>query len=275
MTATTAKISRLSNGDYRVTTADGFVNFGKRAAEARAYAEAINTDTHATEEPTMTETATTDRYYAARQDGRYRVLSKATGQIIATLASKTKAEEKAAKLNAEEPWGTPEVPPMVECADDTCCGEPAAHLSPEPFTAQLQAEASAKRGLSPEAVAVAAAALDEVTMATPDEAAAQLAAEATRPFTVGGRLAEAAINAASLADGTLAAKLADRKATKDGTRRVHLTFIEAAALTQVAKNLELWAREQVADGHRSAVSLVFSCTQAQANLAKLFAGPTV
>lgn len=40
-----ATVSRLSNGDYRVTHSGGFSNFGKRGAEARRYAEGINRDT--------------------------------------------------------------------------------------------------------------------------------------------------------------------------------------------------------------------------------------
>lgn len=93
--------------------------------------------THATEEPAMTATIS-PRYYATRSAGRYRVIdTQATGGNGIVCASKAKAEEKAAKLNAEaaaeqaafaeelaadkavmeESWGIPPVPPMVAAED--------------------------------------------------------------------------------------------------------------------------------------------------------------
>lgn len=55
-----------------------------------------------TEEPTMTETtAPAVRFTAARVDGRWKVLDAETG-TAATAASRAKAEERAAKLNAAE-----------------------------------------------------------------------------------------------------------------------------------------------------------------------------
>jgi hypothetical protein len=47
-------------------------------------------------------TATAARFTAVRAEGRYRVQDTATGEYIATAASRAKAEERAAKLNAAE-----------------------------------------------------------------------------------------------------------------------------------------------------------------------------
>jgi hypothetical protein len=106
----------------------------------------------------MSTTATPARYYASRADGRYRVIDsqgeRTEGTLyVSTHASRAKAEEKAAALNAAEPWGTPEVPPMRECADDTCCGEEAPLLS----SADRVAAATAPRPVPMGAAVVAAA----------------------------------------------------------------------------------------------------------------------
>lgn len=96
------------------------------------------------------------------------------------------------------------------------------------------------------------------------------AAEDTVPVRVGQRVAEAV----ALADGlllgaSLRTKLADRKPTKDGTRLVHLDRTERAALDQVARNLEVTARQWVAEGDRRGVSVVWSAQRLQATLAAL------
>lgn len=50
----------------------------------------------------MNATATPARFAAVRAEGRYRVQDAATGEYVAVLASKAKAEERAAKMNAAE-----------------------------------------------------------------------------------------------------------------------------------------------------------------------------
>jgi hypothetical protein len=69
-------------------------------------------------------TATATRFYAARLDGRYRVIDSATDTRVATVASRARAEERARQLNAEEPWGIPPVPPMhIDETALTACGK--------------------------------------------------------------------------------------------------------------------------------------------------------
>jgi hypothetical protein len=118
---------------------------------------------------------------------------------------------------------------------------------------------------APAAVATEEAPAAEVVTET--QAPAAEAPEATLPVRIGQRVAEAVALAEGLTlGGSLRAKVAGRKATKDGTRLLHLTRIERVALDQVARNLEITARKWIAEGDRRGVSVVWSAQRLQASL---------
>lgn len=119
-------------------------------------------------------------------------------------------------------------------------------------------------------------AVDRATQAIED-ARAHLAAhpelteEPTAAVRVGQRIAEAVLLTPALdalsAGPLLRAKVQARKATKDGTRLLHLTVTERAALAVVARETEETARKWIAEGDRRAVSLAWSAQRLLAALA--------
>jgi hypothetical protein len=209
----------------------------------------------------VTVAVTAPRYVAVRELGRYRVIDADAApsdpaRFVAVAASRAKAEEKAAKLNAEQ---EPELDRDAEYERGLITAEEYEALTGHAHPAVAAEAAQERREL-------ALAAAKVITEAP---------AEETKAYRVGKRLAEYATEATTRPGTPLASligKLEAKTPAKDGTRLVHVTLSEALALSGVAAELEGRAREEVTAGDLSAVSLVFSCTSAQAALRKLFLG---
>lgn len=127
--------------------------------------------------------------------------------------------------------------------------------------------------VAPAAVATEEPAAAEVVTETqaPAAEAAEGIQEPTAAVRVGQRIAEAVLLTPALdalsAGPLLRAKVEARKATKDGTRLLHLTVTERAALAVVARETEETARKWIAEGDRRAVSLAWSAQRLLAALA--------
>lgn len=250
-----------------------------------------------------TTTTAPARYYAARADGRYRVID---GRLIdarqdgdapgaayvSTHSSRAKAEAKAAALNAAEPWGTPEVPPMRECADDTCCGETgpadarqeradelaeavaAGEVDFDTAVAELLGGAAASPAVVREVPRTEVEDRVEASMA---RAAAKKADEATAPaeeetkaYRIGKVLDEWITAHAADYPADLVGYIAGRNLCYDGTRTLRVTPAWVEALSAVATDVENAALGEGMDAALRAPA-VRASRAARATLGKLFA----
>lgn len=157
----------------------------------------------------------TNRFHAARSAGRYRVfetISDTEDREVAVCASRAKAEERAAKLNADaEPWGIPAVP----------------EVGPERIAEMVQAEAEYRAEVG----------VTAPVTATP---AASKAPELVNVY-VGASVAALVMDRTADADpatASVAAKLRDRQPNAQNYRHVKLSPAERTALAGIATDIE-------------------------------------
>jgi hypothetical protein len=248
-----------------------------------------------------------ERFYAARAEGRYRVIDgdlidarqdgDAPGTAyVATCASRAKAEEKAAALNAElaaEDALTAAINRGDEAGADNARAELAATYEAQGETpADAAALAAADTGaaivaaVSPAAakgvtrtedgaVVLASGLVEGSAEANAAEAAESARFEAahaakpeadTKAYRIGKVLREYVLGADATAAPSLVAHIASRNVCYDGTATLRLSFADAAVLAQMAADLEKTA---------TAPWATMAARSAQKTLRNLFVGATV
>lgn len=194
-------------------------------------------------------TATTGPFFAAREDGRWRVFRNAAegeGHLavrVAVAASRAKAEERAAKLNAAEAPAT--APLEVMTLDGT---ETTVTVEETVSLAQIEADCAMEGEMDETCPPVSPAELAELVNAgriTFAEAAAQLPAAPAKPAAEPMRSlwVAAAFVPIILADtaperATLVAKLDASTPNNRGGRTVRLTRAEAEELAAIGTEIE-------------------------------------
>ena len=232
-------------------------------------------------------TATAARFTAARIDGRYRVLDTELGIPVVTCASKAKAEEKAAAMNAATPVaevGPERIAEMVqeEAAFRAAVGITAPVTAPEEPSAPLAVVTLDGEETSVEVTATpvrsAAAAWTnphaKTPAALPEKAAKKTGGRKADPDTramwIVVKLAAIMLEDADPAHASIVRKLRAATPNGQGGRTVRLTREEAVTVAAIATEIETAALD-AETGWEGAGRLARSCASMRDRATALWA----